>query len=370
MRPFIDFAFHLKKDTREFINMLIYIFILFIFSLLSVLNWGYKDSCQAKMVFFLSVLILIILSAIRLDVGMDYMSYKSIYGEVSDYGGEHLEPGFVAIVYLLKLLHFPYEFFIFIMSVLTVFYGGEYIRKYSPLVFVSLLIFFSVGQFYFNTFNAIRQGMVIFLFLSNLSLIKERKFWKYLFLISFCALCFHQTAALLYPLYFILHKKYTCKVKLIFFVLIALNAKLFTVLIENSSYAVYLKMENFSADVSLNTYLLFIISLIYAILEYSYKKTAQIDPLFFNLNYLALTTIVLCIQFANTPLIMVFNRFSYYFTPVVIVLIPMSVNLIRNRMNEKIILSLITIVFFLIGVLAICINGVSNHIVPYRTIFS
>ena len=266
----------------------------------------------------------------------------------------------------MKLFHLPYSFFVFVMSVSTVYFACKYIKQYSSLLFLSLLIFISVGQFYFNTFNAIRQSIVIFLFLANLNLIKQQNFMKYLLLIMFCFFCFHKTALILLPMYFILNRKYNLKTKLILLVAVLLNSKIFLVLIQNSPYAVYLKMEDFASGVSLNTYFIGIISIACLILEHVDTRTTGIDPILFNLNYLSLLLVLLCIQFSGTPLIMVFNRISYYFSPIMIVLIPMLINL--SKVNKKILLCCFSIIFLFLGLFSICLNGVTNHIVPYKTI--
>lgn len=350
--------------------MFSYFFILIILFFFSIINIQFISGKQVMYTLAFVYIFLLLLSGLRYNVGMDYGSYKDIYLNVSENTDLVNEPGFILIIKLLRFLHIPYEVFIFITASFITSLAFKYIIKYSSLVFVSLLIFFSIGQFYFNTFNAIRQCMAIYSFLYSIYLIKEKNFTKYALIIVFSAIFFHLTAILLLPLYYILDRYISPYVKLAIIALILFNLKLALFLIENSSYAIYLKFEDFATGISFNTYLLLFICSFFIFNEFRNKNQfGEYSNIILNINLLALISLASAMFFAGTPLIMVFNRISYYFTPILIVSIPLAISNIEDITNRKVVLWTVTIFFLFISIFSIIANGKSNYIVPYKTIF-
>ena len=303
--------------------MVPYIVILLVLFLLSTFSFSLKD--KFKLISFACICILILFSGLRQNVGMDYESYKYLY----EGGGEIKESGFAFIVNTFKFIGFPFEVFVFVMSTVTLGFAYVYILRYSPYTYLSLLIFYSFGTYYFTTFNAMRQVVVVYVFFYSLKYIEEKSFFKYIISILLCAYFFHTTAILLLPLYFILQYNYSKFLKLIILVTLLSTSNLLIVIIENSRYAMYLDFEKFISDVSLVTYLTLLISLI-----------------------------------------MVVGRISYYFTPVLIVLIPMSIDRLTITNNKKIILVVVSIVLYALCFISLYFNGVSNKLVPFTTIFN
>lgn len=350
--------------------MFSYFFILIILFFFSIINIQFISGKQVMYTLAFVYIFLLLLSGLRYNVGMDYGSYKDIYLNVSENTDLVNEPGFILIIKLLRFLHIPYEVFIFITASFITSLAFKYIIKYSSLVFVSLLIFFSIGQFYFNTFNAIRQCMAIYSFLYSIYLIKEKNFTKYALIIVFSAIFFHLTAILLLPLYYILDRYISPYVKLATIALILFNLKLALFLIENSSYAIYLKFEDFATGISFNTYLLLFICSLFIFNEFRNKNQfGEYSNIILNINLLALISLASAMFYAGTPLIMVFNRISYYFTPILIVSIPLAISNIEDITNRKVVLWTVTIFFLFISIFSIIANGKSNYIVPYKTIF-
>lgn len=350
--------------------MLLYFFILTILSFFSAINVQFTSSKQVKYSLAFIYIVLLLIAALRYNVGMDYASYKDIYLNAADDPDLVSEPGFILIIRILRFFNLPFEVFIFITASFITTLAFKYIIKYSSLVFVSLLIFFSIGQYYFNTFNAIRQCMAIYCFLYSIYLIKEKNFTKYALIIVFSTIFFHLTAILLLPLYYILDRYISPYVKLATIALILFNLKLALFLIENSSYAIYLKFEDFATGISFNTYLLLFICSFFIFNEFRNKNQfGEYSNIILNINLLALISLASAMFFAGTPLIMVFNRISYYFTPILIVSIPLAISNIEDITNRKIVLWTVTIFFLFISIFSIIANGKSNYIVPYKTIF-
>ena len=254
------------------------------------------------------------------------------------------------------------------MSTVTLGFAYVYILRYSPYTYLSLLIFYSFGTYYFTTFNAMRQVVVVYVFFYSLKYIEEKSFFKYIISILLCAYFFHTTAILLLPLYFILQYNYSKFLKLIILVTLLSTSNLLIVIIENSRYAMYLDFEKFISDVSLVTYLTLLISIIITFFKFNDNNPST--RILLNINYFSIIIIGLMVVFANTPLIMVVGRISYYFTPVLIVLIPMSIDRLTITNNKKIILVVVSIVLYALCFISLYFNGVSNKLVPFTTIFN
>lgn len=79
------------------------------------------------------------------------------------------------------------------------------VRKYSVAPLISILVYYYYG--YFSGFSVLRQVMAAAVFFYGIQFIIERKLWKYI-LCMLLASCFHISALILIPLYFLVHKNF------------------------------------------------------------------------------------------------------------------------------------------------------------------
>lgn len=351
--------------------MFFYLLILFFFVVLAYTESPFRQRTDfSNNIYVYSFLILFLFSGLRYDVGVDYLSYLELFNDSSVLNENIKEPGFAGLFYIFKRIGVSFFVVNILLSFVIIFFAFKYIRKYSPLIFLSLLIFYSTGQYYFNTFNAVRQAIAIYVFWCSLDLIKNKKVVAYFFCILFISLFFHMSAILLFPLYFVVRRQYGIGIKIATLIGIILGSEIIVQLVGASSYSVYLKFDQFASDVTSTTYFLFFLSCFFFFLSWKYPQYTLDSSIFNNLNYLALLTLTLTIVFRGTPLIMITNRFSYYFTPVYIVLIPVFVSKIQVLTNRRIILG-ITIVFYaILCYIALYVNGTSNRMIPYQTILN
>lgn len=152
---------------------------------------------------YTSELILIIIAAIRYDVGQDYMyTYVPYFNNVL--GGSanmDMEYGFFLLNKFAQLFTHDYVGIFVICSVIFFHYIYKAIREQSPIP--TLSIFLLVGTtYYFIFLNAMRQMIVIAIFLYAIKYIKERKFWKY-FIYMLISSMIHTSAIVLIPMYFL-----------------------------------------------------------------------------------------------------------------------------------------------------------------------
>lgn len=338
-----------------------FLVLIFIFAL-----WVYFDNKHQDYKFIGAIacgVVMAVFSGIRSNVGRDYPNYKKIF-MLQDVAGEK---GFNALVHFFNSIGLNYEALFFLFAIITVWLAVRYINKYSQNIFLSFLIFFAVGQFYFNTFNSMRQCIVAYVFYNILVFIENRNIVRYIIVVLLCAFFFHTTALILLPLYFVIHRKFHKLTYLIVLGGLVFSSSFIMLLIKNSPYAIYLKMEEFTSGVSVITYFLLLISLGLFFFYNKFDTTRQ--KIFFNINVLAIASNALSIVFANTPLIMVTNRLSYYFTPVLIVMIPNFIyDSFEIKTNRQIFICGCVGVFTLLFLVTLVLNGKSNSIVPYQTI--
>ncbi|WP_300201906.1 EpsG family protein [Bacteroides sp.] len=343
--------------------------VLFFFSIVDFFSGKYEK--EFHYCFYAFFLLLLVVSGLRYGIGMDYFAYNGLYQDSFELNDEIKETGFRYLFYFFKNISVPFACMIFLFSYITMKYAFCFIRKYSPFVFLSVLIFYSVGQFYFNTFNVIRQTLVAYVFLGVLvGWLEERNFKKYLLGVIFMSFCFHMSAIILLPLYFFVYKRINNYIRLLIIILLYFSSSLLIFLIYNSPYSMYLTFEHNSAEVALTMYLVFIIAVIIAVFESFYSVKTVREKILFNLNYISIVIIMLVILFENTPLVLFFSRISYFFTPVQIVLIPIIINHFFQHKSKLIIISLLSILYTGLCIMSIHSNGVSNRLLPYQTIFS
>lgn len=145
--------------------------------------------------------------------GTDYYVYKIIYNSVpllnkfdfstvQDLNGTYsAEIGYLFINSLFKTLNFSFFGFTLIHSIF--FYSCMYIglKKYISN-FNMLIVIFLYKMFYYNTFISMRQSIAIAIFFMAMKYIQEKKFFKYMIL-TIIAICFHEAALIMIPIYFI-----------------------------------------------------------------------------------------------------------------------------------------------------------------------
>lgn len=177
-----------------------------------------KFNRQIPVYFYIipSFLLLFFISAFRGDFTTDYKNYSDRFQSVKYYSFSELlkydfkiETGYLVFN---KLINFftddhLYLFIITTLIILICFYYQ--LRKYSVNVWLSVLMFVTVGSYYVS-FNITRQIMTAGIIFMGSKYLYERKFFRYVFVVLTASL-FHQTALIMIPFYFILNLKINFK---------------------------------------------------------------------------------------------------------------------------------------------------------------
>lgn len=215
--------------------MSIYI-ILVIITLLTSGEYRYGGRSISSNVSIITMIFLVVISALRFDVGFDYPSYYGlVYPNIDEFELERLEPASQIIVRITAYLGNPQLLFI-IFAIITYTAIFSTIWKYSNNVGISCIIYLSL--LYLNSLGTIRQASAVAIVFFCVRFIYNKQLIKYCIGI-FIATMFHLSAILaiiIYPLINWLNYKWMT----IVVILVSLSAFLsLNILLSNSDLAQY-----------------------------------------------------------------------------------------------------------------------------------
>lgn len=340
-----------------------YIILLLLIILLSLVARIYPS--YRNVIGKILTIVLIIIAGFRYNVGMDYKSYNDIYNSIKDINTGAYETGFIFLCKACSFIGGTSQLMFLTMSILTIVLLYQTYKKYSPDLVFTLVIFICFGQMYLNTFNAVRQCLAISLFAYSIDYLEHKQFIRYSVSIILATL-FHSSAILLFPLYWILDKKWNKNIVIGILIGAILLSGIIVKIINSSSYAIYLRFNKFAEEVGVINYIYLAISL--AIFVFGDKIMEQYKDryIFLNINSILLVLFVLYIKFSGTPMVMVVGRFVYYFIFFYAIIFARMVFDIKNhvsRFNVKICVYAILILMFLRTTL---LHGTEYHLLPYH----
>ena len=162
---------------------------------------------------FICTAILIFVAGFRYKVGTDYWEYMYGYEYRRDnwlqYVREFDEPGIHIIAKLGSYIKDSFATMFFLAAFITVGLIMWTIKKYSTNFVFSVLLYLFIGCWH-GCFNGIRQFLAMSIIFAGHRFLYEKKFWKYA-MVVFIAMCFHKTAIIMLPIYFLWNKKLDIK---------------------------------------------------------------------------------------------------------------------------------------------------------------
>lgn len=200
--------------------MLIYCITLFLVTLFSVSALGvqnyintnsYVSSWRTKNFFvYLVALVFIFFAGFRYQVGSDWAAYYFVNHNTFEtiLSKSYAEPGWYLLGYLSTSVFDHYGVAMFIASFVTISLYIRTISKYSYCFVLSVLLFFFIE--WAGTFNGVRQYLAAAILFSGHRFLLDRNLYKWLFVVLFATL-FHTTAILMFPIFFVVDKKFNLK---------------------------------------------------------------------------------------------------------------------------------------------------------------
>lgn len=356
--------------------MHIYIIMLIIslfFAYLYMKNSKYENKKSRFLIFtILCSLPFFIISAIRYDVGTDYLYryvpefYKLTNGiEVWNY-----EFGFTLLNKIIICLGGNYEWLFIITSAIIIFPFMYIVLKMSKNPVLSIALFFLCGYF-FQSLNILREYMAIILVLCSYPYLLDRKYIKWLFLI-FLAFSFHYVSivALIMPFFVnknILNLRITTILSIFIIVFKKIIQNIIYYLLGFTKFSVYIGSIFDTSEIKETLIVINII--IYIAMLYCYHKKRQYDNISYEDNFFlsmqALSIITLIAGFVS----FLFFRIAFYFTIFQVISIPKYFEDLKIKYKN---IKKIKIMFILLLSLTLFYTNILNNneeVLPYKTIF-
>ncbi len=180
----------------------------------------------SRVVFFIAVLFVTGLAALRYQTGWDWLVYTELHQRLpslAESGWESVqnafstfrfEHGYLVLGAILKSISNSVSIVFATMAVFTVGLYALAVRSYSPHPGVSLLLYYR-NMFFQTNMALIRQGLGVSLFLYAIRFVRQRRPLPYFVLLG-VAFLFHRSALILVPLYWVLHRRFSERTILLF----------------------------------------------------------------------------------------------------------------------------------------------------------
>lgn len=296
-----------------------------------------------KYLILIFILLTLFLALKSENVGVDADSYKKIFYDIAKfpfskvYLYDRYEIGYKYLCKIFSLIWNNYQFFLFGISFLEMAGFYCFIKKYSKNYVFSLLLFITF-ETYTLTFGILRQAIALSISLLAFNFLDKRKPIKFILLVLLASL-FHKTAAIFLLAYPFLFIKVNKKVIVIFTFIV-----IFTLLFGNDIVNFIMNYIYRPSTSTFNSgYGYKMIVLLYSICIFIYihfenlKKTDTSSNVL--LLMLMLGNVIQCLAptYKNT------GRLVIYFFPFIDVLIPNTLEIIKNN-RIKLILEILMIV--------------------------
>ncbi|MBR6167305.1 MAG: EpsG family protein [Paludibacteraceae bacterium] len=192
-----------------------YLMCFFILLVLAVLNVQMHDKLSTQILTGLAAIMLICIAGLRYETGGDWDTYTMLFnhfptfsqliGRPAVFADVPVEEGFVLLSAFIKSLGGTVQHLFFVVTFINITLIACAARKYTQYPVVALLCYY--GILYFNLeMIYIRQAVAVALCFFALQYIEPRRIVPYLvFILLACT--FHRVAALMIPLYFIMHRR-------------------------------------------------------------------------------------------------------------------------------------------------------------------
>ena len=288
---------------------------------------------------------------------------------VPEYHSKHFESGFAFVCCLIKTFDWtkgPYLLFAILTSFnFVLFYKS--LKKYTPYIFIAILFYLYKGYFWHN-FTLLRQSVSIALFMYSIQYLKDRKMTQYM-LINLIGFSFHHSAIILFPLYFILNKRYTTP-SFIILMLIAIGCN-----ISNTSSTICMRLAELSGlgnrlgvymgeNLRINPLNFIEILMITSVALFKRKNYEAEEP-YFNifLNMFVFSSLIIL----SLSSLEIFARFKEYFVFAYMVLVSYMVGHIKNKKDQLLVFGGVAL-YVLVGYVRYLLIYDQGGLIPYKWI--
>ena len=279
------------------------------------------------------------------------------------HASQHTSPGFQALEKFLILLNADVQWLYVITSAWILFFIMLSILNLSDAPALSCLMFVITSN-YFLSLNIVSQYMAISMCLFSYKFVENRKPIQF-FLLVLAASCFHISALVFLPVYFLPKIKLKPLICTILIILFFIIAPLFVPLLEKSIGIIAPKYTRYFGRNPEFEWVFFALGVsVFFIGSYYYKvgKNLPYYSLWYYTNILGLLS--LCFS-GSVPLM---KRINYYFSAPHFLFLPLVIQCERIPFRQKALKVIIIVLFIVETIVAVGFMN-KNGVLPYQTIF-
>ena len=310
---------------------------------------------------FFSSLPLMLIAAIRYNVGQDYSAYVRLFRQASTgYRQLGLEIPYYELNRLIAHFGGDETWVFIICALLFSLFTYRHIFSESPYPKLSVYLLVTTN-YYFLFLNGMRQMLGCAILLYSIKFIRERRFRPFLVLVLFAS-CFHYTCILFMIAYFIynvdINRTAIVVATLVIFALSSLFADAINQIVALTPYigSAFDTVERGYVGLAIN---IVIVSL----------ATMYYDPSDRNYRFYYNITVISLWLSAFIGKVVLIDRIKWMFGFSVITMIPLSISKIQDKRTRFIAISAVIVFYAIYFYYTVGINN-SSKVLPYQTIFS
>jgi hypothetical protein len=315
---------------------------------------------NTKIFITLSFVILWFVAGFRGDFTSDYKNYADLYDYFNSFDFINIfqmdfsqEIGYVIFSRFIGLFFKDSVFLMIATSFLILFLFYKELIRDSLCLWLSILLFINVGSYY-TSFNIMRQIIAVAIVFGGSKYLYNRKLGKYIIIILIATL-FHTTALIMLPFYFILNLKFNQRNITVMFasaIFAVIFLKPVIQIAVNLGFSRYSNYANGNFTYGMTGLNITSAVVPIAILIFSFLNHKIID-FEERKNNIWLNAIIFYAFFSVLGLkIQMLQRFAEFFTPYILLIIPLVISKINNKYLR-------TIYFFIIISLLIAFNYIT-----------
>lgn len=323
---------------------------------------GRKMSSIESSLFFISVLIIYLFSAIRYGVGWDYFAYyETIKYNLSTNIVLNKEFFTILLVEFARYIDKPQSYFA-INSAICIFLITFTIKRYSKDPWISLIFFISFPLFYLNSLSTVRNFTALAITFYGVRYIIDKKMIKYIITVIVASF-FHKTALIAMVFYFVKDVKWKISNFLILLLTLPLISLIIKYLITTfvPNYSIYLDSRQTQEGTKAIFVFIFITLVFFMFHKYLVNNKNLI--VYFNIFFMGLCIYIMFFKTGTLG-----HRFSLYGTIYSLLIVPELILLFQNT-KARILIKLLFYLFCLIMIIYTIYVGQETYI-PYKTFWS
>lgn len=307
---------------------------------------------------------LIIISALRENVGTDFGGYVEIFEKISNSDRTYVEYGYFLINKVVYLLGIDYRGVFIISSLLIGVLIYFAIYNLSENITLSVILYVITIN-YFNSMNIVRQYIALAIFLFGLKYVKEKNFIKYIICVLAASL-FHKSLLLGFAIYFFQYIKLSKKNIVIILTmsagLLPWVKKYIWEIFSSTYYEIYLS-DKYLNSFSMTYACINIFILLLAFYFYNRLKSQAMYRTLLNIH---ICSVVVTIYSGIIPLA---YRILWSLSLTNILFVPMLLQCIKKVKNRLLAQTAIISIYAVFTFLTICMKTY-NDVIPYKSVLS